>query len=260
MACLALAVGWGRAGSGEQSGFEVRYVTLVAPIWIAVFFTWDIYTPAVVRRVALTCVLSAVLILLWPSTRDAIETGRNLAFRAGQFMADVRDRAPAFMLVKRHTGILHPSQDLLAEKIAMLRKARIGVFTNIRSNPTFSEVELPKTPNSLRLVRWENGTAHVRGVDPYLHYVLPRAVAVAGIRIKYSHANKIGSPARFRAEWTSVEGGEPTPSQSYSNWAFPTGRDQVTTIWIGEMVKEFWIQPDNQRCEFTVHEITVLSR
>jgi hypothetical protein len=259
-ACLALAVGWGRAGSGEQSGFEVRYVTLVTPIWIAVFFTWDIYTPTGVQRVALTCVLSAALVLLWPCTRGAIETGRNLAFRAGQFLADVTDGAPAFMLVRRHTGTLHPSQDLLAEKIAMLRKARIGVFTNIRSNPNFNEVDLPKTPNSLRLVRWENGTAHVSGVDPYLHYVLPRVMAVAGIRIKYFHANKLGGPARFRVRWTSVEGGEPTPSQNYSNWALPTGRDKATTIWIADKVKEFWIQPDNQRCDFTVNEITVLYR
>ena len=82
LACLAFAVGWGRAGSGEHSGFELRYITLVTPIWIAVFFTWDIYTPPVVRRVALTCLLSAVLVLLWPCTHDAIEAGRNLAVRA----------------------------------------------------------------------------------------------------------------------------------------------------------------------------------
>ena len=219
-ACLALTVGLGRAGAGEGSGFALRYVTLVTPIWIAVFFTWDIYTSAVVRRVALTCAVSAVLVLLWPSTRDAIEAGRNLAVRAGQFVADVREGASDYVLVKRHTGFLHPSQDLLAAKIAMLRKARIGVFSNIQTNPTFNEVEVPITPKNFRLLRWENGTAHVRGVDPYLHYVLPQVVAVAGIRIKYSHANKFGSPARFRAAWASVKGVEPTPSQYYSNWRF----------------------------------------
>ena len=119
---------------------------------------------------------------------------------------------------------------------------------------------MPKTPRNSSLVRWENGTAHVRGVDPYLHYALPQVVAVAGIRIRYSHANKLGSPARFRVAWRSAEGVAPTSSQYYSNWALPTGRDQVTTVWIAEKVKDFWIQPDNQRCEFTVNEITLLTR
>ena len=67
LACLAVGVGWGRAGSGDLSGFEPRYITLVAPIWVAVIFTWDIFTPPVVRRVALTTALAAALILLWPT-------------------------------------------------------------------------------------------------------------------------------------------------------------------------------------------------
>ncbi len=29
-------------------------------------------------------------------------------------------------------------------------------------------------------------------------------------------------------------------------------------IWVDDDVKEFWLQPDNQACEFTVDEITLL--
>ena len=260
LACLALGVGWGRAGSGEQSGFEPRYVTLVTPIWVVVILTWDICTSPVVQRVVLTTMSSAALILLWPITRDAIDTGQKLALQADQFVADVRRGAPAYVLVKRHTPFMHPSQDVLAEKLALLRKARVGVFRTIQADPAFREVHVPVTPADDSMVRWENGTAHVTGVDPYLHYVLPRAQTVAGIRLKYSHASKRGSPARFRISWTSVAGANPGPAKSYSNWALPTGRDQVTMIWVDDTVKEFWIQPDNERCEFTVAEITLLLR
>ncbi len=260
LACLALGVGWGRAGSGEQSGFEPRYVTLVTPIWLAVIFTWDIFTSPAVRRVVLTTALSAALILLWPNTRDAINAGRKLAQQAEQFAADVRNGAPVFALVKRHTRFMHPSQDVLAEKLAMLRTAQIGVFRTIPPDPAFREIHLGVTPADVTMARWENGTAQVTGVDPYLHYVLPRTQSLAGIRLKYSHANKLGAPARFRIKWISVAGASPTPAQSYSNWALPTGRDQVTTIWVDDAVKEFWLQPDNDRCEFTVAEITLLSR
>jgi hypothetical protein len=259
LACLSLGIGWGRAGSGEQSGFEPRYVTLATPIWLAVIFTWDIYTTPAVRRVVLTTVLSGALVLLWPNTRDALYAGQKLAHQAAQFAADVRNGAPIYVLAKRHARFLHPSQDVLAEKLAMLRKAGVGVFRSIQPDPTFREVQFAVTPADTSMVGWDNGTAHVTGVDPSLHYVLPRTQMLAGIRIKYSHANKLGAPARFRLMWTSVAGTSATPAQSYSNWALPTGRDQVTTIWVEDAVKEFWLQPDNDRCEFTVHEITLLS-
>ena len=142
----------------------------------------------------------------------------------------------------------------------MLRKARIGIFRTIVADPAFRESHLAVTPADFHKLRWENGTARVTGFDAYLHYVLPRTQIVSGIRLRYSHANKLGAPAHFRVAWTSVGRGVSKPGQSYSNWSLPTGRDQVTMIWMDDAVKEFWLQPDNQRCEFTVAEITLLSR
>jgi hypothetical protein len=258
LTCLALGIGWGRAGSGDQSGLEPRYFTLVTPLWLAVIFAWDLFTCAVIRRVVLTSVLSTKLVLLWPITREAIESSQSRARQADSVMLDIRSGEPVYRLVKRHTPFLHPSQDVLAEALKLLHTARIGAFGTIRADPAFREVDLSVIPADIRLVRWAGRTAHVTGVDPFLHYVLPRATSVAGIRLKYSHANSPGGPAHFRTWWTSVANQKPAPAQSYSNWALPTGRGQVTIIWIDDMLKEFWLQPDNQHCEFTVEEITLL--
>ena len=122
LACLTLAVGWGRAGSGEQAGFEPRYVTLVAPVWLAVIFTWEIFMSPVIRRVALTSLLATAFILLWPFTSTAIEAGRKLDRQAEQFLTDIKDGAPLHVLIKRHTRSFHSSQDVLADKFARLRK------------------------------------------------------------------------------------------------------------------------------------------
>ena len=60
--------------------------------------------------------------------------------------------------------------------------------------------------------------------------------------------------------WTSVAGTQPGPEQVYSNWSLPTGQNKVTTLWVEDTVKEFWLQPDNQACEFSIGEIALLSQ
>jgi hypothetical protein len=202
--------------------------------------------------------LSINLVLLWPETRDGIAAGRDKAEQADRFVRDVRDGVPLYQLTRRHTPYLYPSQDVLAVELAMLRDARVGVFASIRPDPAFREVTVPVKPDDLRMARWENGTAHVDGVDPQLHYVLPEARHVAGIRLKYSHSNGTGGPARFWISWTSAAGAAPGPAQRYANWTMPTGGDQVTMVWVADEVKEFWIQPDNQPCEFSIKGLTLL--
>ncbi len=258
MGSLVLGLGWGRAGSGEVAGLEPRYATLVAPLWLAAFFAWDLYSSPAVRRVVLTSLFSLNLVLLWPETRAGIEAGGQQEARAEQFLRDVRDGLPLHRLVRRHTPFLSPSQDQVARELTVLRDARVGIFAAIRSDPPFRAVAIPGKPADLRLARWEDGKVRVTGVDAQLHYVLSEARQIAGIRLEYSHANATGTPARFRITWSSVAGARPGAGQAYSNWALPTGRDQVTMIWIADEVKEFWIQPDNQACEFTITGLTLL--
>ena len=73
---------------------------------------------------------------------------------------------------------------------------------------------MPLDPADVRLGRWENGTAHITGVDPYIHFILPEAVPVAGIRIAYTHANRVAGPARFVFLWTSDGHKPPTATQT----------------------------------------------
>jgi hypothetical protein len=255
---LILGIGWGRAGAGELAGFEARYVTLVSPIWLALIFTWDIYTPPAARRVVLTLLLAVMLVLLWPTAREAIASGKSLASQAHSFTHDVRSGEPIYRLAKRHAPFLHPSQDVLADELVLLKKARIGVFSSMQDNPSFHEISVPLPPADVRLLRWENGTAYVTGVDPFLHYILPRAKSVCGIRLRYSHTNDAHGPARFRIWWASGATLPSAPGQSYSNWALPTGNGRVTMIWVDDVMKEFWLQPDNQPCQFTPTEIALL--
>lgn len=114
-------------------------------------FTFDLYTSAVIRRVVLSFVLTAMLVLLWPTARDAIEGGRRVALLVDNFERDVRAGEPIYRLAKRYAPFLHPSQDVLADELTLLQKARIGVFGIIRPNPAFREIDVPVIPSDVRL-------------------------------------------------------------------------------------------------------------
>jgi hypothetical protein len=258
MGCLALGLGWGRAGSGGLAGFADRYVTLAAPTLCAVYFVWDLDGTPVPRHLVPMVLFVAMCILLWPNTQAGLDHGREVAARDAAFARDLRAGVPTFLLIKRYTPWLHPSQDALTELLPMLRRAGIGPFRSLRGNPPFREVAVPVAPTAMSQVRWEDGTARVTGVDPQLLFTLPEMRYVAGIRLRYSHANRQGAPARFQVAWKRGDQADFPADQRYALWTLPTGPDRTTTIWVADAVKQFRIQPDNQPCAFHIAALELL--
>lgn len=256
--CLALGLGWGRAGASALAGFQDRYVALATPALFGIYFTWELYGPATTRRLIPTCLFVTVCVLLWPNTMSGLAHGRESRGRALAFDRDIRAGVPMFLLIKRHASLLHPSQDALGDGLRMLHRARIGIFRQLREDPPFHEVALSQQPTMLLQATWSDGTAHVTGVDPYLVYELPQTREVCGIRLRYSHVNRTRGAAHFQVSWRREGQRADLPDQRYGNWSLPSGEDRETTVWIGEPIREIRIQPDNQPCEFRVHEIVLL--
>lgn len=257
---LALGLGWGRAGAGPLAGFEPRYVTLAAPLGCALYLAWDLYGGATSRRLVPLALFAAMLVLLWPNTQDGLEAGRDLAAQAGRLEQDVRAGLPTYLVIKHATPFLHPSEDELTDLLPRLRAAGIGLFRSLRPDPALRTVAIPVAPAEVRQLAWDRSeqTALVAGVDPWLLFLLPEPRYVAGVRLRYSHANPQGHPARFKMDWWKPGSPRDQPDGGYSCWNLPTGRDRTTTVWTGDLVQSFGIQPDNQPCQFHLESIELL--
>ena len=81
---------------------------------------------------------------------------------------------------------------------------------------------------------------------------MSRASASASARQSRGHAGPV--PVR----WRGLDQPPASPDRVYANWNLPTGGDRTTTVWVGETIREFRVQPDNQPCEFRVESITLL--
>lgn len=259
MALLILGTAWGRAGMGERAGAQERYVTLATTALLISVVTFERFGPGSTRRLVPMSVFCLLCVLLWPNTQSAIESGQSTKAQSETFFADLHSGVPRFLLVRRHTPFVYPSHDELTRHLAMLQQAGIEPFDRIASDPPFREVVLDLEPSRLRLARWNGRTIESLGVDPQVVFELPEAVPpIAGIRLRYSHSNPEGEPARFKLAWRTPGQHQFPADQEYALWALPTGTGRSTTIWIGEAVAAIRLQPDNRPCRFTIEQLSLL--
>ncbi len=257
-ASLALGIGWGRSGMGALAGFQDRYTAMPIPTLCGVYLACEIFAGPAARRLVQMILLLSATGILWGNTRLGIEHGKETAAKSAAFRRDIRSGEPAYVLVGRHTPFLHPSQDQLLQSMMMLHRAGIPPYRDLRGNPPFREVEVPLPPARVSLLEWEGDTAHVTGVDPWLTFVLPESRYVAGIRIRYSHSNATRTSSHFKIGWMRPGQSAFPGGQGYENWALPTGPARESTVWPGETIGAFRIQPDNQPCEFRISGLTLL--
>jgi len=240
------------------AGLQPRYTTLAIPALLVVYFVFAGYGPRVTRNFIPMALFTGACVLLWPNTEAGWAAGVNVHAQAEAFDRDLAAGTPLFRLVRRYTPFLHPSQESLHEALSLLQRGRIGKFQSLQEDPAFQEQAVKLAPADVRLARWNDGRVDVTGIDPWVRFDLPAPVFVCGIRIRYSHANPEGTPARFRIAWRGPGQREFPAEQQYANWNFPTGDDHATTIWVDDVVSQFRIQPDNRPCRFAISESTLL--
>ncbi len=255
---LALVIGWGRSGMGDHAGFQDRYTSMPVLALCGVYLTCATFGGPALRRLVPMGLLLASASTLWGNTVLGIRHGRETAARAAAFRRDLRAGVPGYLLVARHTPFLHPSQDELLRSMLLLRQAGIRPYRSLRADVPLREIEVPATPSSVSLLEWDGRVARVTGVDPWLTFVISPPRYVAGIRLRYSHSNSTGTSSHFKAGWRRFDQGEFAADRCYTNWGLPTGDDRETTVWVGETIAGFRIQPDNQPCEFKIARLSLL--
>jgi MFS family permease len=136
VAAVALGVGLGRAGLGSNAGLAGRYVTLAMPALVCVYVAWAQYGGWPARRLVPLGLCTLMAVLFVPNTRHALAYGQAFRQRFVSLDRDIRAGLPCARLGKAHTGesgvlIGEGWADLLAERMAMLKRARIGRFKDM---------------------------------------------------------------------------------------------------------------------------------
>ncbi|RUL81992.1 hypothetical protein [Tautonia sociabilis] len=256
---LAAGASWGRAGTSELAGLELRYVTLLSPLPGACLLVWTLFARPGPSRFVSMGLLSAVLVLSWPNMELGFEEAKRRKAQSDAVVADIDAGLPQSLVIRRNTPWLHFSHKLMGAVLPLLREAKIPPFDRLRPDPPTEPLRLDPEPDGMELARSLGpGTVEVIGPDPWLVFELPRPVFVVGLVLRYDHDNGTREPARFKLSWRR-EGQEGfPPSQEFRYWTMPSGTDQEIVIWIDEPMNALRLQPDNKPCSFRVRELTLL--
>jgi hypothetical protein len=138
---LAAAIGVGRSVLGPGAGFGQRYATLAAAGPCLALLTWrwaDLGRAQWVAAALRWAILAATAAALLPNAGWGLHEARRREAFLRPFEADLRAGWPTDALVLRHGGELFVDAAALAERIEMLRRARLGPF---RGMPAGADAE-----------------------------------------------------------------------------------------------------------------------
>jgi hypothetical protein len=262
MAMFALGTGWARAGRGPGAGYAPRYVVLAVPVLCCLFFVWEVYGPAAVRRLPQMCLFTLLCFLFPQNMRETFECGKEHGVKMAAVERDIRSGTPPGILSARHVTFLidplctDPSD--LAQFLRMMRRAGIGPFRSLQEDSAIREVRFPVVPTATNQMTWKDGVGEGHGEDPYLVFVLKEPQFVQGIRIKYAY-DKTASPATFQVFWRRSDRNDFVEEERNSTLELTTEPGEKTlTIQVADTIDQFRIDPDTKPCVFRLTEIVLL--
>jgi hypothetical protein len=134
--CLAVGIGWGRAGFGLEYAFESRYVALATPAVCAAYLAWE-HLGKTAGRVIQTALCSVACLLFVPNVDSGLQPARALHSHVVDFEHDVLAGIPRPELVARYhrliASVRRPAD--FAEDLASLRRAGFGIFKQLQEQP-----------------------------------------------------------------------------------------------------------------------------
>jgi hypothetical protein len=134
--CLALGIGWGRAGFGIEYAFESRYVSLATLTLCAAYLAWE-HVGKTAGRVGQTALCAMACLLFLPNVDSGLQPARALHGQTVDFEHDVLAGTPRLELAARYHRLIAPVRRPtdFAEDLARLRRAEFGIFKQLQEQP-----------------------------------------------------------------------------------------------------------------------------
>lgn len=125
---LALAIGFGRAGQGEDATYQSHYGILAAPAIAALFVAYSLYSQIRISRRLVVSIAIALLIITGVNDRKGLRDAQ-LRFEAMQDVVyDAQRGATPAELGRRYEKVLHGTPDELAGYFTCLHAARLSPY------------------------------------------------------------------------------------------------------------------------------------
>jgi hypothetical protein len=263
---LAALMGWGRAGMGAGSGLQPRYAVLTLPGLFATYCAWMLYAgrAGVLVQRALFVAAAAGLVA---NMASGARYGSLRRQRALALEADIRAGLGPAELGPRHFPFFyHPSAEVLASRLAMLRHTRTGPYRGLPSAAALPAracgdwVTVPVLPLGAHELDWTAGEGRVRGRDPYVILGLPEAPLCA-FRLTITLRVEAARRAPLKLYWALAPWLWFSEGPRSAVAEVPSGDDpQVVTVGIDGWVNFLRLDPDESSSRLRLWRLEIRPR
>jgi hypothetical protein len=130
---FVMVLGWGRAGMIPRWGLPGRYTIFTLPVFILIYLILAVYGPARLRTTIQYSLLFMICALLPWNTQHGLQWRNWYTSVTSAVETDIAEGKPALEIALRNKDqLVHwYTPERLAERMHMLRRARIGPFSNL---------------------------------------------------------------------------------------------------------------------------------
>jgi hypothetical protein len=136
--CLAMGIGWARAGALSASHNTPRYFSLALGFPYAVAFALELYGKQRFLRFSRPTLLVLAVVLAAASVRDAVAYGEARRDAVASLLRDVRGGMPVSTVVDRYAALIGfgyiAGADQLVSEMKALREAGHPSFRNLKDD------------------------------------------------------------------------------------------------------------------------------
>ena len=125
---LALAVGWGRTGSGLGRGMQNRYVTIAAPVLCLVYVAWVVNGPYRAGRTIQLCLFILTCLMLPSNIHEGLHSGESRRAFLKPVERGLKRYLPGTELIARFGDRLYLNNEHLYFLMCELKRGRVGPF------------------------------------------------------------------------------------------------------------------------------------
>jgi hypothetical protein len=260
---VALAVGWGRSGLRPDACFEPRYAVLALPALFGVYFMAGLYNPGGAGRLVQVGLFIFLCLVFERNLQEGLQFAQSTISAREDFQSDLLAGMPANLLAEKYTEKLNPSWDgevheveerAVSHGLEALRKARIGMFKDMRGDVAFREVPVALTSADPQEMTWEDGEGVGSGSDSSLTFALESPRRVYAIRLTMSLTSGADEPSP-RLDWR--RSGQKDFPESGQSRSFNLGTETVT-VWVDDTIDRFRIHPGDYPFVINITEIVLL--
>jgi len=274
MACMTLALGWGRAFVAFFPPFMImRYYILTALAPCCLYFAWTACKGYSIGSFMQMLLFGSIVLMLPFNMQAGLDWARIHGRTMEECYREIKAGSTPAVVAEHYRFFLYPWEpdEWMAKRLQRMKDVRIGPFSLLHDDPVaVREVPLSVEPAEVSPMTCteEAGRFFLLDEDPYVEFALEKPEFVYALKLECSYGDLANVPVSFGMSWKKAGGrasagdGSVRLEFGHPHQARESAREELKnktiTVLVNDTIDHFRIRPDIKPCFFKLSKMSFL--